>query len=71
MRVFSSDPVVVFDDEMQSTNDGLTRRVWLCSGGGRKSDVAARIAEKWWREHLSDFDVVLLEHLVSISGVKT
>ena len=44
---------------MQSIEDDLTQRVWLCSGGSRFSrpeHVVARIVEKWWRQHMIDYD---------------
>ena len=28
----------------------------MCGGGDCTSHVAAGIAEKWWRQHMSDFD---------------
>uniref|UniRef100_A0A453SY34 Uncharacterized protein n=1 Tax=Aegilops tauschii subsp. strangulata TaxID=200361 RepID=A0A453SY34_AEGTS len=44
---------------MQSIIDGLTQRIWLCSGGGGVSHPAhavVRIVEKWWRQHAIDSD---------------
>uniref|UniRef100_A0A453MV96 Uncharacterized protein n=1 Tax=Aegilops tauschii subsp. strangulata TaxID=200361 RepID=A0A453MV96_AEGTS len=44
---------------MQSIIDGLTQRIWLCSGGSWVSNpahAAVRIVEKWWRQHAIDSD---------------
>uniref|UniRef100_A0A453P8M9 Uncharacterized protein n=1 Tax=Aegilops tauschii subsp. strangulata TaxID=200361 RepID=A0A453P8M9_AEGTS len=44
---------------MHSTDNGLTQRVWMCSGGGwfsRPVHAASWIVEKWWEQHLIDFD---------------
>ena len=50
-------------------HDGLTQRDGAVAAVA--SHVAVGIAEKWWRQHMIDFNsVVLLDYLFSSSEVK-
>ena len=46
--------MVDFDSEMQIMDDDLTQRNGLVATA--TLEVAAGIVEKWWRQHLSDFE---------------
>ena len=51
----SKNPVVDFGGDMQTMNNVLVQRDG-CVAVAVTSHVAAGIAKKWWRQHVSDFD---------------
>ena len=62
-----------FGNEMQSMDDGLMQRngCVVALVGFSRCLAAARIEEKWWRQHMIDSDGDAVEYPVSSSGVKT
>uniref|UniRef100_A0A452Z0F5 Uncharacterized protein n=1 Tax=Aegilops tauschii subsp. strangulata TaxID=200361 RepID=A0A452Z0F5_AEGTS len=55
LREGSSLQIRCFGDEMQTMDGGLTQRNG-CVAAVFVSRVAARIAEKWWRRHMNDYN---------------
>jgi hypothetical protein len=59
---------------MQSMDNNLTQRVWLCCYGDEissASHIVVGIEEKWWRQHKIDFNLeVLLEYTVLRSMIQ-
>lgn len=47
--------MIDFSGEMQTMNNDLTQKGG-CVAGVIGSHIAAGIVEKWWRQHVSDFD---------------
>lgn len=59
---------------MQSMDNSLTQRVWLCNNGDEissASHIVGGIEEKWSRQQKIDFNLeVLLEYTVSTSMIQ-